>query len=208
MLLNTRNAFNMLMDEYSDYSSTSFAAERIWLGIVHRYSEPHRYYHTLSHVEDICRKIEQSWDTRTLPRDQKAALHLAALFHDIIYNPRREDNETKSNSMMMATAQVIRIPTSLIDQASDYILQTTTNEPSIFTALNRSILGAEFLEYQKYSQYIRREFHFVKEEVYSEQRIKVLEKLQKTLSDNWVLAGFSYDRAMQNIKNEIKQLGG
>ena len=208
MLLNTRNAFNMLMDNYSNYSSTSFAAERIWLGIVHRYSEPHRYYHTLSHIEDICRKIEQSWDTRTLPRDQKATLHLAALFHDIIYNPRREDNEIKSNSMMMATAQVVRISSDLIEQASEYILQTSTNESSIFTALDRSILGAEFLEYQKYSQYIRREFHFVKEETYNEQRIKVLKNLQRTLSDTWTLAGFNYKRALQNINNEIKQLGG
>jgi predicted metal-dependent HD superfamily phosphohydrolase len=53
------------------------------------YKELHRYYHNWSHIEDMIDNIPGNYKNNK-------TLILAILFHDIIYDPKREDNEEKS----------------------------------------------------------------------------------------------------------------
>lgn len=58
--------------------------------VISRYDEPHRFYHNLEH---IIRMLKGASDLGMLNND---TLFLAIVFHDIIYNPIRKDNEEKS----------------------------------------------------------------------------------------------------------------
>ena len=66
--------------------------------IMKAYSEKHRYFHTPTHVLDLLRMI----DVDVFDSDrEKMSFYCAALFHDVVYEPRRKDNETLS-SMVFA----------------------------------------------------------------------------------------------------------
>lgn len=57
------------------------------------YSQPHRYFHTMEHINDIFRQIDA--DPHMLP-DTKKLLYVATVFHDIVYDPRSKTNEEDS----------------------------------------------------------------------------------------------------------------
>jgi predicted metal-dependent HD superfamily phosphohydrolase len=67
-------------------------SEKIWQIIQSHYSEPHRFYHTLSHIE-LC--IEQMDLVRSM-LEQPEQVEMALWFHDIIYQPDNSNNEAES----------------------------------------------------------------------------------------------------------------
>lgn len=58
--------------------------------VVARYGEPHRAYHTIGHVEHVVAKVDE------IGHGHDAAVVLAAILHDVIYDPGRSDNEERS----------------------------------------------------------------------------------------------------------------
>jgi predicted metal-dependent HD superfamily phosphohydrolase len=58
--------------------------------VVARYGEPHRAYHTLHHAEHVVAKVDE------IGFGDDAAVVLAAILHDVIYEPARHDNEDRS----------------------------------------------------------------------------------------------------------------
>ena len=56
------------------------------------YNEDHRHYHNSFHIIDICEMI---FNDKSLTQYETGIY--TALFHDIIYNPKRNDNELKSS---------------------------------------------------------------------------------------------------------------
>ncbi len=64
------------------------------LTILKAYTETHRHFHTPTHVLDLLRMIESDvFDTDR----EKFSFYCAALFHDVVYEPRRKDNELQSS---------------------------------------------------------------------------------------------------------------
>ena len=61
-------------------------------GLGPRYSQPHREYHNLMHIEDVLLRIEELEP----PVEHELALALAAWFHDAVYQPGKDDNEDRS----------------------------------------------------------------------------------------------------------------
>lgn len=66
--------------------------EQILKGILIRYSEPHRYYHTLAHVEEMLRLLE---NYRGIAHNY-FHLAFAIWFHDIIWDPKSKSKEEQS----------------------------------------------------------------------------------------------------------------
>lgn len=58
--------------------------------VVARYGEPHRAYHTIDHVEHVLAKVDE------IGHGHDPAVVLAAILHDVIYEPARNDNEQRS----------------------------------------------------------------------------------------------------------------
>ncbi len=57
------------------------------------YQQPHRYFHTLEHLQAICRLIDRENEAGAA---MTAQLLLTALFHDIVWFPQRHNNEEHS----------------------------------------------------------------------------------------------------------------
>lgn len=126
--------------------------------VLERYREPHRHFHTIDHVVSILDQINLQ---PNLPSDVRRAMRLAAVFHDIVYNPMAVDNEEQSARLMH------RLVTSAGRLAEDLILGTKIvdmhqcSDPNIrlFNEFDRNVLYGTFPELLVYSEKIRREYN-------------------------------------------------
>lgn len=81
------------MDYILDYYFAKPQLVKQWL--IARYSELHRHYHDLSHLNYGLQRLAQ------LDGSTSNALALAWMFHDSIYDPGAKDNEDQSAGMLM-----------------------------------------------------------------------------------------------------------
>lgn len=58
-----------------------------------RYNEPHRHYHNMSHLTEL---LDEIADAGYSSEDYRIAMALVAIFHDAVYDPRKQDNEERS----------------------------------------------------------------------------------------------------------------
>ena len=67
-------------------------AAALWSDLSARYGEPHRAYHRLPHLGECLAQLER---VRSLASDADL-VEFALWAHDVIYDPRRDDNERRS----------------------------------------------------------------------------------------------------------------
>ena len=58
--------------------------------VLDNYLQPHRFYHTIAHLDDIFSQLDAQGHSGN------DALILATVFHDIIYDPKSATNEEDS----------------------------------------------------------------------------------------------------------------
>ena len=83
------------------------------------YSEPHRHYHTLSHIADLLQLLDEHGGIA-----DGDAVTLAILFHDAVYDPARQDNEAASASLARERLTLLGFPQQLLAKVERYILAT------------------------------------------------------------------------------------
>jgi len=143
------------------------------IDILNHYLEPHRFYHTLEHLDDICNQLQKKG------LGDNDVLFLATVFHDIIYDPKSSTNEEDSASYFN---KVFFGTQSLKDEVTAMILDTKSHQPqselsAIFCEVDLNILRQPFSKLLEYEQQIFKEFQFVDYSIYRQKRIEVLEDL-------------------------------
>lgn len=182
---------------------------RLWQDIATRYSEPVRTYHTLSHLQQLFSQFEQVKSSLKQP----SSIALALFYHDIIYDPTKQDNELQS-ALLFQKIYAHTLPSALIERIYELIMLTATHEltdhldsdAAYLLDMDLSILGTERSDYQRYAQAVRQEYIHVANDGYRSGRIKVLEGL--LAHPRLYLTDYYYERleqqARQNIENEIR----
>ncbi|WP_226634705.1 HD domain-containing protein [Brevundimonas poindexterae] len=180
-----------------------------------RYAEPQRQYHTWAHIEALRRWFGQ----RCAHLHDPAAVELAILFHDAVYDPTRTDNEAES-ARLLKDADLPGLDDTVRAQAVRMIEATARHEvPDGLDALDRSdmaefldmdlsILGARPDVFDTYEQNIRREYTFVPEPLYREARRDILQRFVERPSlyfSDWGRATFE-DQARANLERSIQRL--
>src|SRR5690606_32480869 len=139
---------------------------------------PGRFYHTLEHVH----KCFTWYDEVAHLLDDPIAVALAIWFHDIEYNTKAKDNEEKSAAVLLALAPALKLDTAVAEKAATMILQTKKHDPDgldddtkVFLDVDLAILGVPHDEYAAYARSVRREYGWVPDEMYREERKAVLE---------------------------------
>jgi len=176
------------------------------------YSEPKRSYHTVEHIASLLRQLDDH-GRAVVDRD---AVVLAMLFHDVIYDPLRHDNEERSAALARERLASVGLPDQLVAKVERYIqatkhrqdLDTDDADLALLLDLDLSTLAAEPAEYRLYADAIRREYEEVPDEQYRSGRRRVLEgflargRIYQTdrLRARWE------ERARANIAAEIADL--
>ncbi len=151
-------------------------------GLLIRYGEPHRYYHTGTHVMTVIRHVHDV--SAMLGRQPSAELVAAALYHDAIYDPKALDNEVRSATL--AGSQLAEIGWSLGRCATVEALILATDghcgsdaddssETAILLDADLAILGAEPRSYTAYVTGVRFEYFFVDEPRWRTGRGRILQ---------------------------------
>src|SRR5689334_10156503 len=74
--------------------------------LVRAYGEPHRHYHTLYHIAALLALLDRHGSDGS----DREALTLAILFHDVVYDPARPDNEEASAAWATARLDGLGFP--------------------------------------------------------------------------------------------------
>lgn len=175
------------------------------------YSEPHRAYHNLSHIQALLQHAESF--RHKIQSDDTVAF--AIWFHDAIYNTKKSDNEEKSAELAEEMLGKLCVPSETISAVKQMILATKTHELlneaadlKLFLDFDLSILGAEEAIYQEYSRAIRKEYSWVPYFLYRKGRRKVLESFLKRerlyFTDS--MKALYETQARGNIENELSSL--
>lgn len=156
------------------------SAERVLKELVRAYTEPHRHYHAVSHIVEFLQLLDMHGGSVA----DDDAVKLAILFHDAVYDPKRQDNEAASASLAVEQLTALGFSASLIGKVERYVLSTQHGASSppaedadlhLLLDLDLSVLAAEPDRYRAYAQAIRREYASIPDEVYRPGRRRVLE---------------------------------
>ncbi|WP_315720461.1 MULTISPECIES: phosphohydrolase [unclassified Bradyrhizobium] len=143
--------------------------------LIAAYSAPGRHYHDLRHVEDCL-----AWLDRVAGLDarDREILTLAIWWHDVVYDPRRSDNEEQS-----AVLAERHVAPDMRDEVARLIRLTRTHDVAagdrrgaLLVSIDLAILGADQASYDAYADAIRREYAHVPDDAYRTGRAAVLER--------------------------------
>jgi predicted metal-dependent HD superfamily phosphohydrolase len=135
--------------------------------VLRRHAEGHRRYHTAEHVMWVL-----DWVERLLPASPAtdgAAVRAAALFHDVVYDPRSSaSNEAESADLAVHALASIGWTSPRLDVVRRLILATAGHEAdgpdaAILLDADLAVLGAPPADYAGYVEAVRFEYGFVSE---------------------------------------------
>jgi predicted metal-dependent HD superfamily phosphohydrolase len=194
------------------YDCDGAAANSILAELVKAYGEPHRRYHTLDHVAELLRLLEGQQGVSA--RD---AVVLAALFHDVVYDPMRSDNEAASALFAEERLRRVGFPDPLVASVGQYVRATQHGSAGsasgdadldLLLDLDLAVLAAATDRYRAYAEAIRQEYTAVPDDLYRSGRRRVLEgflareRIYRTepLRTRWE------NSARENLAREIRQI--
>lgn len=142
--------------------------------LVEAYSQSHRAYHTLQHLEECLLACDEARRAFSLQFPEE--VELALWLHDTVYDPRASDNETQSAAFafeLLGNAEQAQ-------RVADLILITRTHQPthgpddSWMIDIDLSIFCQPLSRVFEYERQIRQEYDWVDEVVYREKRSEIL----------------------------------
>lgn len=153
--------------------------------ILARWRESHRAYHTEEHLEDLLQQIVALPMDAYMTQKKREKLILAALFHDIVYDPRRNDNEECSAQLLLKHA-----PDSPdIQHIVEIIRDTKTHKArsglsEIFCQMDMSVVKKPLPDLVRWETGIRMEYKHVPRFLYVIARIRFLKQMIDRYPDN------------------------
>lgn len=184
----------------------------VWEELQARYSEPHRAYHTLQHLEECFGWFEQ---VRALAR-QPGDIAFALFYHDAIYDTHASDNEAQSAKLaadvlgeyVRGDSDAARV-SSLI-MATKHDAEPRDADASLLVDIDLSILGAEPARFDEYERQVRFEYEWVPVEQFRARRGQILQQLlaRPTLYGMAFFRDRLEAKARQNLARSVAALAG
>lgn len=188
----------------------STASEELYHQLVACYSEPHRKYHTIQHLDECLTHFE-SICTLAEHADE---VELALWFHDAIYDTSKKDNEKRSAEWARDSVLAAGVSGEKADRIYELVMATMHNalpkgrDAEVLVDIDLGILGAEAARFDSYEAQVREEYSQVPEPLYRWARKKVLEEFVRR---KWIYSTEPFRaryeaRARANIARSIARL--
>ncbi|MBC7982396.1 MAG: hypothetical protein H7Y02_00925 [Candidatus Obscuribacterales bacterium] len=180
--------------------------------LVGAYSEKHRHYHTIRHVDDCLEKLDVAKDFAKEP----AKIEVALWFHDAVYDPYKSGNEEKSAEWAYEFLTASGVAIDVASRVRSHILATKHEavaedaDSRLLVDIDLSILGAEEAEYDAFEKNVREEYKWVPGFVFNKKRAEILQ----SFLDRPQLYSAEYFRsryeakARENLRGAIARLTG
>jgi predicted metal-dependent HD superfamily phosphohydrolase len=192
------------------YSKDLSLVESLLDEIEKSYTSKKRFYHTLSHLENLLQQLLevknkiQNWDS----------VLFAMYYHDIVYKASKSDNENKSAEVAKQRLHTAGVPTEIINKCVSLILATKDHslqndiDTNLFTDADLSILGQSWELYEEYFKQVRKEYSVYPDFMYNPGRKKVIHHF---LNMNRIFKTDEFfnkyeEAARKNLAQELKLL--
>jgi predicted metal-dependent HD superfamily phosphohydrolase len=187
---------------------TNKDCDQLFAKLVEHYSESHRAYHNLTHIEDCLREF---WPVRQ--QASSGAVEFAIWFHDVVYDSHAKDNEERSAEFAAIELQRIPVPPDLVRQISELILVTKHQyapvdlDAALIVDVDLTILGQPLERFDRYEKEIRSEYNWVSDADFAVGRAKVLENFieRATIYTTEFFRGRYEFSARENIQRSLRK---
>jgi predicted metal-dependent HD superfamily phosphohydrolase len=152
--------------------------------ILDMWNESHRKYHSLDHLNELITYINES---KVESEKEYEKLILTSIFHDVIYDPIRSDNEERSSDFFLSLCQeknssILEISQAILDTKSHVSTNALSEK---FNKLDMCIVEKDFDTLLKWEEGIFSEFSpHSGIERYKEGRLAFLESLLDKYNHN------------------------
>ena len=150
-----------------------------WAAVVAAWSEPHRRYHDLAHLAAVLGLVGELAGAATDPD----AVRLAAWYHDVVYDPRRDDNEQVSAERARAGLRGL-VPPERVEEVVRLVLLTAGHDPApddvdgaVLCDADLAVLAGPPEAYAAYASAVREEYGHLSDAEFTAGRTAVLEHL-------------------------------
>ena len=175
------------------------------------YSESHRHYHTLEHI-DACLDLYDEY--RSLA-DNPDSVETAIWFHDMVYKTRSSKNEEESAEVARAFLLENGVAHSFADGVFDLILVTKHDAPvngqdaELLVDIDLSILGESEPTFWRFEENVRKEYRWVPLFLYKKERAKILRSFleRDQIYSTAVIRERFESQARENLELAIARLG-
>lgn len=185
------------------------AAKDAFEDVAARYGEAHRAYHDLAHVRAVLETLE------LLDAPCENALALAAILHDVVYEPASPTNEEESAAYAGETLGRLGVDERAVEETMRLIRATERHEAAEDDVLGNllhdadlAILGADAVAYTEYTHKVRLEYQHVPEPAWREGRSRVLKTLltrERVYTTDRARELYE-TRARENMQRELEDL--
>jgi len=157
--------------------------------ILSMWTEPHRYYHGPNHLSEIFELMRKHGEW-TPEKGYNKIMFYSAIFHDIVYDPTRDDNEEKSVEIFKSYAKKmipqpdpdeIRIICDIIMDTKTGITKFDYSKNKKFISFDRyNLLYGSFNEVLSKTMLLFKEEQFMNYPEWKEKTIKFLSQFEDT----------------------------
>ncbi len=158
------------------FTEDTLLQKELWAEIERGYTSSKRHYHTLLHIENLLKQLNE---VKTEIQDWNTLL-FSLYYHDLVYNTLKSNNEAQSAALAEKRMAQLSIPAPSINACKNQILATKTHllssdpDTNYFTDADLSVLGQPWETYLEYAQNVRKEYAIYPDFVYNPGRKKVL----------------------------------
>ncbi|GAA4731614.1 HD domain-containing protein [Flavisolibacter ginsenosidimutans] len=206
----------MLKEEFlsllTNYTNDRQAAAQRWSEIETAYTDKQRYFHNLSHIEQMLSSLHavkaqiDDWDT----------IVFAVFYHDFIYDVVRYVNENDNEDLSADEAgnllKEIGFVPAKIDRCRQHILatkhhkQSSDGDTNFIMDADLLILGQPWEVYKEYMNNIRKEYEVYPDNIFYAGRTHVLKNFLQT--ERLFKTDYFHQRfenaAKENIQRELE----
>ena len=143
--------------------------------LVSMYSHPGRYYHNLAHIEACLTEFKEVEHMLSSPFE----VWLALWFHDVVYDPTRNDNEEASKEYAVQALDGL-LDKGSMELVSGLIMVTKhdslarSRDEKYIMDIDLAILGMPRDRFMEYEEGIRKEYSWVPEDSFRKGRANIL----------------------------------
>jgi predicted metal-dependent HD superfamily phosphohydrolase len=199
-------------EAFAALTGDSPTARTEWAAVVEAWSEPHRRYHDLAHLAAVLGVV----DALAGHAADAGAVRLAAWYHDVVYDPRRADNEQVSAARARAGLRGL-VPAARLAEVERLVLLTAGHDPqpgdadgAVLCDADLAVLAAPPEAYAVYASAVREEHRHLDDATFTAGRTAVLEQLLglPALFRVPEVAADWEERARANLSAELALLRG
>ncbi len=170
----TRERFRLLWNALSATGDSDPAYD----ALMKLYAEPHRHYHTATHIKHCLALFDEERHHALRP----AELEFAIWYHDAIYDPISNDNESASASLAWTTLTAANVPNIRLFLIVQHIMATqhltvpVGRDDQFIVDIDLGILGESVTLFDAYEVNIRKEYSFVPDAIFATKRTEILRR--------------------------------